>query len=130
MPIQNTLLLPIVLISLTLSSCSKNKTEEPGLRAIAKWQALIEYDWKKAYSFSSPSYKENYSISEFRGSFGQAVLWKEIKHNSTKMINEQLVDVSLTLIFEYSGGSTAMDLSSKIIERWQLINNRWWYVGK
>jgi len=102
----------------------------PGVRATERWQALIEQDWKKAYSYESPSYRKNYSSDDFRTSFGQAVAWKAIEHNSTKFINKKLADINLTLLFNYSAGNTVIDIPSNIKERWQLVDGTWWHIKK
>ncbi len=128
--INKTIYLTSILIFLviSLSSCSKKDPIKPSVRATERWQAMIDHDWKKAYSYESPSYRKNYTVNDFRTSFGQAVTWKSIQHNTTKLINKNLADVNLTLFFNYSGGNVVMDIPSEIKERWQLVDDSWWHI--
>ena len=132
-----------ILISFFLLSCSsednnqqtqqateKHKIETAKERALARWNALIEKDWAKAYAFESPNYRKNYSKREFINSFGQAVTWVAIKHLSTHPINPTLTTIKLELTFNYDMGRELIKIPSRIEERWQLIDNKWWHVKK
>lgn len=120
----------LIILALGLTSCTKKEPVKPGVRATERWQALIEKDWNKAYSYESPSYRKNYKVDDFRSSFGQAVSWKSINHDSTTLINKTLADVNLVLLFNYSGGNTVIDIPSNILERWQLVDGTWWHIKK
>ncbi len=126
----NKILLPILIFSIFfLNGCSKKEVIKPGIRATEKWQALIEQDWKKAYSYQSPSYRKNYTVKEFRLGFGQSVEWKGIEHNSTTLLNDKTAEVTLTLVVSFQTSSAVMDLPSRFKERWQLINGTWWHIN-
>lgn len=123
-------------ISFFLLSCSSEdnhnqKTEQTVKeRALARWNVLIEKDWASAYAFESPNYRKNYSKKEFINSFGQAVTWVSIKHLSTHPINSTLSNIKLELTFNYDMGRELVTIPSRIEERWQLIDNKWWHVKK
>ena len=139
-------ILTLALIFSLISSCSKkeedNKTSLstkqevtkkedaalPGPRALERWNALIQKDWAKAYSFQTPNYRKTYSQEDFRNSFGQAVKWEEIKLLSTATPSESIADVKLELTVLYYDGN--MKIPNAFTERWQLIDGAWWNTKK
>lgn len=146
-------LLLIFSISLLLASCSEDKkkpdveaktdtktevkadtkTLDPGERAIARWKALIERDWKKAYEFETPAFRKNYSFNKFRSRFGSAVVWKEINLKKVTMTGEKKEIAQVKLVLDYlflEPGGGEMLLPSPIDERWLLEDGQWWYVAK
>ncbi|WP_299880733.1 hypothetical protein [uncultured Cocleimonas sp.] len=142
-------ILQLLMLALTMSfisSCSKkeedNKSNEtskqleistkesslPGQRALERWNALINKDWEKAYSYQSPNYRKAYSKEDFRNSFGQAVKWEKIKLLSTTNASESIADVNLELtVFFYDGD---MKIPNSFTERWQKIDGIWWHFKK
>ncbi len=107
---------------------SKKESSLPGQRALERWNALINKDWEKAYSYQTPNYRKAYSQEDFRNSFGQAVKWEKIKLLSTKNPSESIADVNLELTVLYYDGD--MKIPNSFIERWQKINGIWWHFKK
>ncbi len=115
------------------SENSTKKTIDPGKRAIARWEALIARDWKKAYEFETPAFRKNYSFNKFRSRFGNAVVWKkiELKKVTIKDDNKNIANVKLVLDYLFlEPGGGEMLLPSPIDERWLLEDGQWWYVAK
>jgi hypothetical protein len=146
-------LLVIFSTSLLLASCSEDKKEsevttktdpktevkaekkmlDPGERAVARWEALIARDWKKAYQFETPAFRKNYSFNKFRSRFGSAVVWKEIKLKKVTMTGDKKEIAQVKLVLDYlflEPGGGEMLLPSPIDERWLLEAGQWWYVAK
>lgn len=109
------------------------KTLSPGKRAVARWEALIERDWKKAYEFETPAFRKNYSFNKFRSRFGSAVVWKEIKLKKVTITGDKKEIAQVKLVLDYlflEPGGGEMLLPSPIDERWLLEAGQWWYVAK
>lgn len=105
----------------------------PGKRAVARWEALIARDWKKAYEFETPAFRKNYSFNKFRSRFGSAVVWKEIKLKKVTMTGDKKEIAQVKLVLDYlflEPGGGEMLLPSPIDERWLLEAGQWWYVAK
>lgn len=137
----------LLLISFFLLSCDKKPTEQKvteaavlqadqpdleklKLRALARWNALIESEWTTAYSYQTPSYRKNYTKKDFINSFGSAVGWKKIEYGSLNKINDELVDITLVLNISIEAGSDSIVMPTNITERWQFSDNNWWHVNK
>jgi len=112
---------------------NENKIIGPGKRAVARWEALITRDWKKAYEFETPAFRKNYSFNKFRSRFGNAVIWKaiELKKVTLDKENKNLAKVKLVLDYLFlEPGGGEMLLPSPIDEKWLLEDGQWWYVAK
>lgn len=136
----------LLLISTLLISCSKkdkeketDRTQEKSTssvnnssaskRAEIRWNALINKDWGKAYSFATPSYRKNYNVDQYKGSFGGAITWKSVKIISEADINDKLKNVKVELTIVLSEGGN-MEIPSTFDERWMLKDGQWWHVKK
>lgn len=108
------------------SKTIKADTEQLKIRALARWNALIESEWTTAYSYQTPSYRKNYTRKQYVNSFGTAIEWRKIEYGSIKKINDQLVDITLILNINFEG----MVLPTTISERWQFTDNNWWHIKK
>ncbi len=117
-------------ITLLLISCSKEVTVKPEIRAVERWTALINEDWAKAYSFQTPNYRKTYTLKAYRNSFGRAVSWQSIELISSKPVSDTITDVKLKLEISFAEGGANLIIPSFLNERWQLIDNQWWYVKK
>lgn len=111
-----------------INTLKKSELSSPASRALARWNALIEKEWTKAYSYETPSYRKTYSRNDFINSFGTAVTWVGIEHISSVKINENVIDLKLKLLFIYNMSGKDMKIPTMITERWQLIDSNWWHV--
>ena len=117
----------VFFLSLTLISCSKT-IEKPEDRAIDRWQALIDKNWEKAYSFESPGFRKSYNLEQFRSQFGSAVTWKSIKLVKTEA-KENVAKITVELMSIFSEpGSGDMLLPSMFSEKWLFIDDQWWHI--
>lgn len=135
----NQKILFLVLLSALLFSCTKKNDESndsktsaksaasASTRADERWNALINKEWEKAYSYETPSYRQNYTMDSYRGGFGGAVTWKTVKIISENSINEKLANVKVQLVFTLAEGGK-MEIPSMFDERWILTDGTWWHV--
>ena len=137
-------ILLFIFLSSLLASCSdsdkKDKDTQSNKAAITKataseraekrWNALINKDWKTAYSFETPSYRKTYTVEDYRGSFGSAVTWKSVNIISAKKIEKNITDVKLelTVFFAGQGAAKGMNIPSIFTERWLYNEDNWWHV--
>ena len=118
-----------LILALLLTSCSKN-SEKPEDRAVARWQALIELDWEKAYSYETPGYKKIYTLGDYKKRFGMMLSWKSVKHLTTKIdnvSNTAIVNLEIVSLFEPAGGGDML-LPNVVSEKWIFKDDQWWHV--
>jgi len=101
-----------------------------GERATARWNALINRNWEKAYSYQSPNYRKTYTLEAFTNNFGRAVEWKKVKLLSEKAVSDSVVDVEIEIISLFKDVGVEMMLPGQFFERWQKIDGTWWYFKK
>ncbi len=137
-------ILILVFFSSLLASCSdtdkksqdttqNNKvamTSTASERAEKRWNALINKDWKTAYSFETPGYRKTYTVEDYRGSFGSAVTWKSVNIISAQETEKNITDVKLelTVFFMGQGAAKGMNIPSMFTERWLYNEGNWWHV--
>lgn len=122
----------LLLVMFFLTSCSDkpSKTIKPGERAVARWEALIERNWEKAYSFETPGYKKAYKLSKFKKQFGFMLSWKSAKHLTTQLNKEKTiatVKLEIISLFEPDGGGDML-IPNVISEKWLLKDRQWWHI--
>lgn len=141
--IKNTSSIILILLFTFITSCTKKDAPEPAKessktttvitaekRAGTRWTALINGDWKSAYSFATPSYRKNYTVENFRNKFGGAVTWKTVRIISSTKISETIIDVQVELTYLFTDSGMTMELPSKFVERWTLVDNQWWHTSQ
>lgn len=99
-------------------------------RAQKRWQALIAGQFDKAYEYSTPSYRSNRTLAQFRGRFGSAVSW----------ISAEVVDIEC----EPAKCAVKVKVTSKPLlpgtfggtidvhadETWLMEDGQWWFFPK
>ena len=138
-------LLALILLSSLLISCTKKDndikdenstdTNQPTSskledRAIERWNALINKDWEKAYSYETPNFRKTYNIEEYKTNFGSAITWKSIKFLSKKQVNDKVTDVKVELTILFNDSGSKMLIPSIFDARWLYSDNNWWHVLK
>ncbi len=112
-----------------LSSHSSPPPEEHvGHRALARWQALIQGDFEKAYSYLSPGYRAVTSLPLYRSHFGEAVRWKEAILKDISC-TDTICDVVLTIHYQYTTRSAGeYEGERPLKETWVRADNEWWFL--
>jgi hypothetical protein len=93
-------------------------------RSKARWQALIDGDVAKAYTYLSPGSREVYTLEAYRNSIRPG-FWKSIDVETVECTGEICV-VSTSLTYLYNG--TTIKTPAK--ESWIREKGVWWYMHK
>ncbi|MEO0436647.1 MAG: hypothetical protein AAF098_07045, partial [Pseudomonadota bacterium] len=73
---------PVLLTLSFLAACSSNPAKnsqqraELTQRATERWEALIDKDWNRAYTYTSPAYRAVFSEALYRQKFSYQVEWE------------------------------------------------------
>lgn len=99
-------------------------------RAEARWRALSEGDFPRAYGFESPAYREITSVERYRARFGGGVVWHGAEVTKVELAESgEAADVLLTLEYTAqppSGGAFRNRRGLK--EKWVKTDGEWWIV--
>jgi len=97
-------------------------------RVAARWDAVIERDFAKAYEYATPDYRKAHSARQYAGKFGSAIDWhvatvKRIRYDRP---NEADVVVTIGYSFDLPGGDQPARTTGDVHERWVLDDGQWW----
>ena len=102
-------------------------------RATQRWEALVERDWSKAYTFTSPAYRELFSEALYVRKFSYMVEWELtsvefLNYDAPAAVASVAVGVmsrptKLTSVASRAIGS----VPTRIVENWVLVDGEWWY---
>ncbi|MCF6300036.1 MAG: hypothetical protein L3J52_02795, partial [Proteobacteria bacterium] len=123
----------IIMAVLFLAAC-KDTPEDLNKKAEARWQAIIDNDYEKAFEYFSPAYRKTEKYLSFALRMQKAKLkvnWTAVKYMSKSCETESTCSVSLELSFTYqfeqrSQGSIETD--SIVKESWMLKDGKWYMV--
>jgi len=124
----------LVIMAILLLAACKDTPEDLNKKAAARWQAIIDSDYEKAFEYFSPAYRKTEEYLSFALRMQKAKLrvnWTDIKYMSKSCETENTCSVSLELSFTYhfeqrSQGSIETD--SIIKENWILKDGKWYMV--
>ncbi len=99
-------------------------------RVSGKWDALIRKDFEVAYAFTSPAYRNLYSLNRFKSKFGGKVGWRRIEIADVAFNGDNAATVSLYLHFVYHPPQVekSFNMRTSIQESWVRLDGQWWYV--
>ena len=124
---------------LLLAGCAslqpKTDEEQVAIRAQERQDALIVGDYKSAYKFFSPGYRETHTLEHYIGKKGGAVKRESASIRSVEC-EENLCAVAIDLYYRYQGiiginikpSATPNHRVNK--EKWIKVGNRWWLYAK
>lgn len=117
-----------------LASCSVKETvDDIDKKAIERWNALIEGDYKKAYSYIAPSYKQLEDFSAFSNRMNAAQLqitWNKAEFND-KQCEPEVCEVSIDLNYTYRFPKRSMgetNATTVVKENWIKSDGKWYYL--
>lgn len=101
-------------------------------RAQARWMAINDYDFETAYSYSTPSYRATFDLNHFSSNFGGQTQREKITVDGVEYLDESNENAKVKLSIHFylhlqPGFSPIHEVGVK--EHWQLINDKWYYVG-
>ena len=102
-------------------------------RVIAKWDALIKNDFATAYTFTSPAYRQRFSLEAFKGQFSTGrVVWRRIEVVDVDFKGDDAAMVGINIHFVYHQAQTAgaIDMANYVQEPWVRVDGQWWYLAK
>ena len=101
-------------------------------RAEERWEALLNKDWEKAYSFELPEYRSTHDLSKFKRRYGSSIQWKHVNIKSVDLQEDQkTADVSGELTYEFiapGAGGGMVETTAPFKERWLKKESEWWFV--
>lgn len=104
------------------------------MRVQSRWQAMIDEDLERAYSFASPAYRQAYSLQDFVGLYGSQVQRTKVSVDAVEILGTQppTANVELTLYFQFvmESGQAPIETGSLVKEKWIKIDGNWWRVEK
>lgn len=99
-------------------------------RVNAQWEALIRRDFPAAYTFTSPAYREAFSLEAYRRNFGTnaRVAWRRIEVTSVNFTSEETATVGIKIYFVYHDpqSQAPIEMSTYVQESWILAEGKWW----
>jgi predicted lipid-binding transport protein (Tim44 family) len=120
--------------ALVLSGCAtlNQQRAESAIaeRAQARWDALIEGDFKKAYQYETPGYRAVFSERAFESRFGKNVRWQEAKVRAVTLDGDT---AEVRVLVEYQSVTSTgqvVDGVRPLWERWQLVDGEWWFSNR
>jgi len=100
-------------------------------RVQARWDAMIAGDYEKAYSFQTPDYRSVFSLQQYRGGFGSAVVWKSARVQSTQYDESHMASVSVAVEYEALVSLAGNMRSVRVMaEKWLYSDGVWWYISQ
>lgn len=101
-------------------------------RAHARWQALIDFDLAKVYSFATPAYRKTHDQKHLNAQYHNKILRKGVDVISLTYSNEQKTEAKLRVKLKFQNVMTsmgqAMDSISWETDTWVKVDGQWWYV--
>jgi hypothetical protein len=93
-------------------------------RAQARWQALVDGDWGRAYGYISPATREVLTLDSYRGAFGGAIKYTKARVEKVECEAEACrVRMQITYDHPWMKGVT-----TPIDESWILDKGQFWYL--
>lgn len=117
--------------SLTLAACASMGGGTPetqvSQRASERWKALVAGEFSKAYTYSTPGFRQVVTADGFRSRYGSAVVW--VGTEVVSVVCPEPVKCNAVIRLDYKplkGGRTGAPLNTHIDETWLLEGGQWW----
>ena len=129
--------LALLSVVLGVSACAviQPKTNEERVFALAEKRqaALMEHDFKKAYQYMSPGYRQLNTLEDFNTSFAGVYRWESSEVVSAAC-EEDICRVNVNILFDMgmlpdTGGAEPEKylIPRTNRETWVKLNNKWWF---
>ena len=97
-------------------------------RVEERWKAMVERDFKSAYSFALPSFRQATTLEQFSNRFGKAVAWRKAQVRGIRYDSPEIARVKIALETELTtpwGGKPEVRVT-RIDETWLKRDGIWW----
>lgn len=123
-----------VLASQMLFSCSDREKGKLDNRVKDYWTARIKGDYKLAYQFLSPGWKQHETETAYINRMNSArVKWLDFELKEKKCKKSDICEVKVKIKYEYEfvgSGAGKITVDPEINENWIMKNNIWYNVPK
>jgi hypothetical protein len=109
-----------------LSNIGKTPEEIIATRADARWKAIIAGDWKSAYQYTTPAYRETITQAHYQGYIGSAVIRKAVEVKGVKCEEATACDATLHMTYTPVMMRRIGDITTVVTERWVDIDGEWY----
>ena len=102
-------------------------------RVLAKWDAMVKRDFDAVYAFTSPAYREAFSLSVFKRKFGNArVQWQSVDVVSMdfKGNDAATVNIKINIVYHDPQSQKSINMATHDQESWVYNDGQWWYSVK
>lgn len=98
-------------------------------RIESRWKVLIARDFRAAFEFELPSYRERTPFERFRGGFGGAVKWHVARVTELRYDGPTVARVKVEVEYESSTSWSEQPVRSTayISETWLKRDGQWWH---
>ncbi|MBN9425506.1 MAG: hypothetical protein J0H09_03265 [Burkholderiales bacterium] len=104
--------------------------ERIGQRAIERYQAMIGLDFRKAYGYITPAYREKMSYENHLRARPPLAKYLDAKLLKVDCVSNEACDVDIeftTDAVKGIKGAVPWKVTRVITERWVLVDGQWWY---
>jgi hypothetical protein len=100
-------------------------------RAEARWKALIAGDFQSAYEFETPARRSVFSLQQYKGNFGNSVVWRLATVKSVEYDPANVARVVLDVEYQapVKGVENARGVR-QMTEKWLYSDGGWWYISQ
>lgn len=101
-------------------------------RAEARWAALIDGDFDRAYMFTTPEYRSVVSAQQYRGKYGRVVDWRVAHVKEVSYDDPAVATVAVELAYRVAlpgTGGKVVETQSLLSEKWIYKHREWWYTA-
>ncbi|MDX1735186.1 MAG: hypothetical protein R3228_12505 [Halioglobus sp.] len=106
-----------------LGGANLTPEERVSKRAQAWADALMEGDWRTAYTFTSPGYRQSATAGRYHAKVAGAYKWKSAE---VREVTCTETSCKVKLILEYPAHKSDMDIRRPLTYTWVLSEGEWW----
>lgn len=114
------------------ATAAENRSEE-NLRARVneRWDAIMKFDFRKAFTYSTPAYQKAFDVGTLSAQFGGQVQRTGVDVKRVEFKNDEKTDAVVYLGIRFllslqPGFTPEHEVGGK--ERWQFIDDQWYFV--
>ena len=124
-----------LLTTLLVSACATlpglTPQEQVRARATQRWQALMAYDYAKAYEFATPAYRALVTPASYRSRQGAALQRTSAKVFSVDCPAPDTCTARIEVGVKPPLGSRyGAEITAPVDENWVLENGQWWLMER
>lgn len=100
-------------------------------RVLARWAALIDRDYHRAYQYASPAYRAVFTAKDFAArTGGTKINWQRVEIVSVKTETEEAAKVEIRMFAEAFLADTekSVPVVTVFSESWIRSAGEWWFV--